>query len=232
MSGQCESATFFPDKLCSHFATDCVNLAESAGAITVKPQTNYQWTLVDYGAECQGTQLATSSKVDSLSSCLASCQSEPKCSSASYLPDKTCKHFGGLCPQTKASAKAVSMVQLKQALACNTQKGEIYLQASSGKVKDLEACQNSCDNAPKCQSTTYFFADEFCSHFSTACKNRIYRADAISKRQKIFTTTTTTTTTGSSGATSLTQPTSMQTYPQPVRSREWLVRVSVSATLA
>jgi len=193
LSGQCVSASFYPNKLCNHFATNCANLADVKDAVTVKPATNFMWTLVDYGSECDGPTLATSSKQGSLTDCLNSCEAESKCQSFTYLPDNTCKHFGGQCEKTKTSGKGISMVHLTQSTTCDTAQGEIFLKASSSYVADMATCHKSCMDTPACQSVTYFFADEYCSHFATACTKRKFAADAVSERLKIFTTTTTTT---------------------------------------
>ena len=55
-STQCQSATLYADKLCSHFSTACTNLVTAAGATTVRFQPvsrNIGWALVgSFGKQC------------------------------------------------------------------------------------------------------------------------------------------------------------------------------------
>merc|ERR1712032_1714707 len=68
----------------------------------------------------------------------------------------------------------------------DTGNGEVLLSASSGNQPDLATCQKSCEDAPKCRSTT-FFKSGYCSHFSTCCENRkpspTGKADAVKTAQ-------------------------------------------------
>ena len=78
--------------------------------------------------------------------------------------------------------------------ACDTRsmngvQSEIDMGGSSKKVTDLAACKKSCENdvtiypalGSRCNSIT-FFADKWCSHFSTPCMVRKFTKGAISMR--------------------------------------------------
>jgi len=53
---------------------------------------------------------------------------------------------------------------------CKQGAGEVPLRKSSVRTSSLEKCKESCENAPGCQSVTYFKTG-FCAHFSTSCTN-------------------------------------------------------------
>ena len=118
VSSQCQAASFLPNKRCNHFATNCVNLLETKGAVTIMPQGNFEWTLVGNGKSCKGNSLASSGKQENLAACLNSCKSASNCRSFTFLPDKTCNHFTK-CDSTDYSAKAMSFVQLAQQHQCD-----------------------------------------------------------------------------------------------------------------
>lgn len=65
---------------------------------------------------------------------------------------------------------------------CDAGAGEVYLGQTSNRVSDLEACKKSCKDAAKCKSIT-FFADKWCSHFSTACTKTKVTDKAISMQR-------------------------------------------------
>ena len=117
-STQCQAASLLPNKRCYHFTTNCVNMVETKGAVTVIPQGSFEWTLVGYGKSCRGKSLASCGKQANVAACHNSCKSASNCRSFTFLPDKTCNHFTK-CDSTDYSAKAMSFVQLAQQHQCD-----------------------------------------------------------------------------------------------------------------
>ena len=54
---------------------------------------------------------------------------------------------------------------------CDTDAGEVFLPQSSGTARDIQSCQQSCENADGCQSVSFSSVDGDCAHYSTACNN-------------------------------------------------------------
>ena len=52
---------------------------------------------------------------------------------------------------------------------CDTAAGEVWLEQSSAKVKDIDQCKMSCEDDSGCKSITFFSDSNWCSHFSTTC---------------------------------------------------------------
>ena len=179
-SSECQSVTIFASKWCSHFSNTCMDMVQNEGAITITPEVNFQWALVGYGKECQDTHI-WKKKQESLAKCIESCDLAPECKSISFFDSKWCSHFSTTCARTKTTAKAASMVKSTRQTQCDTGAGEVYRGESSGKVSDLAACKKSCEDAPACQSIT-FWKDGWCSHFSTLCTKKKFGNEAISMR--------------------------------------------------
>merc|ERR1712032_1814606 len=51
---------------------------------------------------------------------------------------------------------------------CDVSSGELYIKDSPGKLPNLKACQDTCEDNPTCRSITYY-GGGWCSHFSTEC---------------------------------------------------------------
>merc|ERR1712032_794370 len=82
---------------------------------------------------------------------------------------------------------------------------EVYLQTSPGKLANLAACIQSCQDSDACNSITFYSQSKWCSHFFTACDNVKTSDGATAVRFQTSvtwapeaTTTTTTTTTAAS----------------------------------
>ena len=96
----------------------------------------------------------------------------------------TCVHFYNfLC-----SAIELRWVAIGANTACDQLAGEIYRYQSSGRVANVEACQQSCEAEAECQSITYYNSG-WCSHYSTACRAaRVQNGATAFKKVAVLTT--------------------------------------------
>ena len=65
--------------------------------------------------------------------------------------------------------------------ACDTSKGEEFMQQSPGKLPSLEACQQACEDEQQCKSITYFNSG-WCSLYSTDCSTTSVARKAVAMR--------------------------------------------------
>merc|ERR1712010_387850 len=117
---------------------------------------------------------------------MGACEARIHCQSMVYFADGTCSLFRTQCTHRVPEPTATS-VTLKADFfnhqVCDESQGEILLPDSSGNVADVAACQKSCDDEPKCKSTT-FFKSGWCSHYSTCCTKRKYAHSGTSDSEK------------------------------------------------
>ena len=70
---------------------------------------------------------------------------------------------------TAAPSNVRTWGPVRPATQCDARAGEVLLKKSSIRVKNLDECKQSCENAAGCQSITYFEKNGWCAHFSTPC---------------------------------------------------------------
>ena len=108
------------------------------------------------------------------------CAAHEDCKSLTYFDSHWCIHYSTTCTDvvTMKEATAVTFQSVKSGFngfvaagygkQCSVGDGEVFLRSSSATVGSLAACFASCKKAPACKSVTYF-ANKWCSHFSTKC---------------------------------------------------------------
>ena len=156
------------------------------------------WVAIGTDAECHlkaGEVYIEQSpgKVADLEACKKSCEAAPACQSITFHRSRWCSHYSTPCSNTKYKKGATAMglrvkpkwVQVGSKVVCDTTSGEVYNKESSGPVTSLEACQKSCENAPKCESIT-LFDDDWCAHYSTSCTKTLSHAKAIASFRIVF----------------------------------------------
>merc|ERR1719181_2608331 len=190
------SLTLYASKWCSHFSSKCTRLVDDTGATTVrfeagaivtsKPAksvtTKPVTTLTDKACDTSTSGYLSSSPgfVDSLAACSKSCQASSQCMSITLYGSKWCSHFSSECTRLvddtgattvrfEASAQAQAYALAGDGKECDSGAGEVYLSTSPGKGGTLGQCLTSCGQSTSgCKSIT-FFANGWCSHFSSAC---------------------------------------------------------------
>ena len=112
--------------------------------------------------------------VDSIDTCVETCDVSTQCESVTFFASKSCIHFSTKCPNMSPLDGAITVTPgvnshwtlVAYGKECN-QGG--YLSSTSGKQDSVAKCVHACDLAPKCTSTTFSFDTKFCSHFSATC---------------------------------------------------------------
>merc|ERR1712032_1805296 len=133
---------------------------------------------VHRGKECDGTQGeeyvdASSGKASDLDACRKSCEDANMCQSITYhYGGGWCSHYSSPCEKMTSCGHDCVAMRLKDNYlnheVCDESKGELFLDKTSGKTSDLDACKKSCEDALLCQSIAFFYSG-WCSHFATAC---------------------------------------------------------------
>ena len=197
---KCQSVTFYAHGVCSQFATTCEKTKASAGSrsLKVKDVKEEKDTCEAAGTchvhreeQCDPKNgelyLADGSgKLGSYEACKKACMDRVKCQSITYYSHGECSLYMTQCTNRQPFKDAIA-VTLKADFfnhqVCDESQGEILLPDSSGNVADVAACQKSCDDEPKCKSTT-FFKSGWCSHYSTCCTKRKYAHSGTSDSEK------------------------------------------------
>merc|ERR1712124_222076 len=102
-----------------------------------------------------------------------------------------CSHYSTSCTEFTYKSSVVGAMRLVATtgvervwqsvgskITCDASAGEVYMQQSSGKFPDLQACQEACENAAGCQSIT-FYKRGWCSHYSTPCTQSKSKRSAV-----------------------------------------------------
>jgi len=183
----CKSITFFANGWCSHFSSACTKTKAVTNAVAfsrVDSTTSDKSTstLTDKACDqsASGYLPSSSGFVDSLAACSKSCQASNQCMSLTLYGSKWCSHFSSKCTRLvddtgattvrfEASAQAQAYALAGDGKECDSGAGEVYLSTSPGKGGTLGQCLTSCGQSTSgCKSIT-FFANGWCSHFSSAC---------------------------------------------------------------
>ena len=155
------------------------------------------WVDVGFNVECDGSAgeaylKSSPGKVSNIEQCKDSCQSNPKCKSMTFLKSRWCSHFSTSCTKTKWRGKAIALrlvadttptsprrwQQVQSNTACDTTKGELFMNSSRKRISSLEECKKLCEAAAGCQSITYYKGG-YCGHYSTSCMKVRYVGKAV-----------------------------------------------------
>jgi len=191
----CNSITYYKSKWCTHWGTLCTKTKWKKKAVMSLRMKAEPRTWIEVGSKlvCDGSAgevylQSSRGKVPSLEVCMHSCEDAEGCKSISYFNSKWCTHWGTLCTKTKWNKKVAmslsmkvtprSWIEVGSKLVCDGSAGEVHLDSSRGKLRTLEACKQSCEDAKGCESISYFKSG-WCSHWSTSCTKTKWKKKVV-----------------------------------------------------